>query len=251
MNMVERPARTHRPGLLRLFATLVAALALPALAQTAAAPTSGGDGNEGGSEGGSGYVWNAMQGEKLLALAAKGDATRGEISFEVCQGCHRKGALGRINGSYPRLAGQHRSVLIKQMTDVRAGRRRNDTMLPFADKHVIGPQDIADIAVYLADLPVPPDNGKGPGDGLAAAAPLYREHCAECHGNDGEGDGAKFHPRVNGQHYRYLLREMIAIRDGQRGNANPRMVEIVKPLSNTQLDTLADYMSRLPIVAGR
>jgi len=234
--------RTHRPGLLRLSVALAATLALPTFAQ----PATGDDGSEG-----SGYVWNAMQGEKLQALAAKGDATRGEISFEVCQGCHRKGALGRINGSYPRLAGQHRSVLIKQMTDVRAGRRRNDTMLPFADKHVIGPQDIADIAVYLADLPVPPDNGKGPGEGLAAAQALYRDQCAECHGNDGEGSGTKFYPRVNGQHYRYLLREMVAIRDGQRGNANPRMVDIVKPLSNAQLDALADYMSRLPIVAVR
>lgn len=242
MKPVQRPVRTHRPGLLRLSVALAATLALPTFAQ----PATGDDSSEG-----SGYVWNAMQGEKLQALAAKGDATRGEISFEVCQGCHRKGALGRINGSYPRLAGQHRSVLIKQMTDVRAGRRRNDTMLPFADKHVIGPQDIADIAVYLADLPVPPDNGKGPGDVLPTAQLLYSAQCAECHGNDGEGSGAKFYPRVNGQHYRYLLREMIAIRDGQRGNANPRMVEIVKPLSNAQLDALADYMSRLPIVAVR
>ncbi|MCZ2441228.1 MAG: hypothetical protein LC119_13810, partial [Burkholderiales bacterium] len=60
----------------------------------------------GSSEGDSDYTWNAMQGEKLQALAAKGDATRGEITFEICQGCHRKNALGRPDGSYPRLAGQ-------------------------------------------------------------------------------------------------------------------------------------------------
>lgn len=169
-----------------------------------------------------------MQGEKLQALRAKGDALRGEISFEVCQGCHRAKALGRPDGSYPRLAGQHDTVLIKQMTDVRAGRRRNDEMLPFADHHVIGPEDIADIAVYLSALPVPPDNGKG-----------------------GEGDGARFYPRVSGQHYRYLLRERIDIRDGARTNAYPRMRDVVRALNNEELSDLADHMSRLPVNATR
>ena len=99
------------------------------------------------------YVWNEMKGEKLLALKAKGDVLRGEIAFEVCQGCHEPEALGRADGSYPRLAGQHASVLIKQLTDVRAGRRDNPKMYPFADKHVIGPHEIADKALYLQGLP--------------------------------------------------------------------------------------------------
>ena len=197
------------------------------------------------------YQWNAMQGEKLQVLRAKGDPLRGEISFEVCQGCHRAKALGRPDGSYPRLAGQHDTVLIKQMTDVRAGRRRNDKMLPFADRHVIGPQDIADIATFLAALPVPPDNGKGPGDRLAAAEKAYQADCAECHGKVGEGDGARFYPRVSGQHYKYLLRELIDIRDGARTNAYPRMRSVVRPLSNEQLSDLADLMSRLPVAASR
>lgn len=237
MSLLERSLRVIRAGG-RLAIRLVAAAALPMLPAAASAASADED---------VGYVWNATQGEKLQALAAKGDATRGEITFEICQGCHRKSALGRVDGSYPRLAGQHRSVLIKQMTDVRAGRRRNEIMLPFADKHVIGPQDIADIAIYLSDLPVPPNNGKGPGTDLADAEPVYRARCAECHGDRGEGNAAMFYPRVNGQHYRYLVREMIAIRDGARGNANPRMLEIVKPLSNAQIDALGDYMSRLPV----
>lgn len=197
------------------------------------------------------YVWNEMQGEKLQALRAKGDALRGEIAFEVCQGCHRNRALGREDGKYPRLAGQHASVLVKQMTDVRAGRRDNSRMYPFASEHVLGPQDIADIAVYLSELPVTPDNGKGPGRDLAEAEQLYRFQCVECHGERGEGDAAQFYPRVNGQHYRYLRREMIAIRDGGRGNANPKMVEIIKPLSDVQISALADYMSRIPLLPQR
>jgi cytochrome c553 len=192
------------------------------------------------------YVWNAMQGEKLQALGAKGDPARGEITFEICQGCHRAHALGRPDGSYPRLAGQHITVLIKQMTDVRAGRRRNDKMLPFIDKHVTNPQDIADIAAYLTKLPSPPNNGRGPGTDLARGEKIYAADCATCHGKGGEGDGPQFYPRLNGQHYKYMLREMIDIRSGTRGNSNPRMVEVVKKLSDADLEAAADYLSRLP-----
>jgi len=190
------------------------------------------------------YVWNEMYAEKQQALKAKGDASRGQISFEVCQGCHRAGALGRINGSYPRLAGQHATVLIKQMSDVQVGRRDNPKMYPFADQHVLNPQDIADIALYPQGLPVPPDNGVGPGNKLDRAKQLYEADCVDCHGAKGEGDSAKFYPRVSGQHYKYLLREAVAIRDGQRRNANPTMVRLIKGYTDEDLGLVTDYMSR-------
>ena len=195
---------------------------------------------------GKAYVWNEISAEKEQALKAQGDAKHGAVAFEVCQGCHRRGALGRDDGSYPRLAGQHATVLIKQITDVRAGRRANPKMLPFADDHVLNPQEIADIAVYLRALPVPPDNGKGRGDQLAQGRTIYVSDCASCHGRNGEGDGARFYPRVSGQHYKYLLREVIAIRDSDRHNSHPDMLKAVKPLNNAELESVTDYISRLP-----
>jgi cytochrome c553 len=223
-------------------AALSLALAGAAWAQTAA----GGDAPDQPE-----YVWNEMQGEKLQALRAKGDPVRGEITFEICQGCHRVHALGRADGSYPRLAGQHDTVLIKQMTDVRAGRRRNERMLPFVDKHVVSPQDIADIAAFLTRLPVPADNGKGPGTDLPKGAAIYLDQCATCHGRAGEGDANRFYPRVSGQHFKYLLREMIDIRDGARLNANPKMIGVVKHYADSELEAAADFMSRLPLSTPR
>ncbi|MBK1713926.1 c-type cytochrome [Rubrivivax gelatinosus] len=212
-------------------------LVWPALAwaAAAAAPPPAADG-----------AWNAPYAEKQAALAAPADAARGEIAFEVCQGCHRSGALGRTDGSYPRLAGQHASVLIKQMTDIRAGLRRNEKMRPFIDDSVAGTQDLADIAAYLAGLPSPPNNGQGPGTDLARGEALYRAECSDCHGRRGEGDPGKFYPRLNGQHYRYMLREVADIRDGRRGNANPHMVTVVKKLPDAELAAIVDYLSRLP-----
>ncbi len=192
------------------------------------------------------YVWNRMEGEKLQALGATGDVARGELAFKGCRGCHRSGGKGRPDGSYPRLAGQHSAVLIKQITDIRAGRRDNAKMYPFSSDHVLTPQEIADIALFLQGQPVTPDQGTGPGTDVDRGMQLYARDCAQCHGVRGEGVAAEFYPRVNGQHYLYLVREARAIRDGQRRNANPKMVQAVKSYSDADLDAVSDYMSRLP-----
>jgi cytochrome c553 len=195
--------------------------------------------------GSSGQAWNELKGEKLQALNLKGDAERGAEAFVICQGCHKRGATGTVSGAYPRLAGQHVSVLIEQMTDIRSGKRQNPKMVPFADEHVLTAQEIADIAAYLHALPIPPNLGRGPGNALAHGKELYARDCATCHGDKGEGNAEKFFPLVAGQHFKYLLREARFIRDGNRGNANPDMVKIIKPYSDDDLEAVADYISGL------
>jgi cytochrome c553 len=191
-------------------------------------------------------AWNDIKGEELLALQAKGDPVRGEVAFVPCQGCHRKDASGRTSGAYPRLSGQHATVIIKQITDIRAGRRYNPKMEPYISDHGMTPTEIADIAVYLQGLPMSTENGKGPGTGVAAGKKIYDTECSDCHGDKGEGDAPKFYPMVAAQHYRYLLRELKFIRDGDRRNANPDMVKRIKPYSDEALETMADYMAQLP-----
>jgi cytochrome c553 len=51
---------------------------------------------------------------------------------------------------------------------------------------------------------------------------------------------------VAAQHYRYLLRELKFIRDGDRRNANPDMVKRIKAYGDDDLEALADYMAQLP-----
>ena len=184
---------------------------------------------------------------QLLEWSSTGDAARGEIAFEVCQGCHRRGGAGRPNGSYPRLAGQHASVLVKQLHDIQSGRRTNHKMLPFADASVLGPQQLADVAAYLEAQPLRGDNGKGPGRDLDQGGQVYAASCARCHGERGQGDAAQFVPRLAGQHYLYLLREVTAIRDGQRGNSSPEMIDALRRHSAVELDAACDFASRLAL----
>ncbi|MCD0416843.1 c-type cytochrome [Rubrivivax sp. JA1024] len=191
-------------------------------------------------------AWDAERAERLKALGLGGDPARGVVAYEVCQGCHLPSALGRTDGSYPRLAGQHATVLVKQMLDIRAGRRFSPKMRPFIDEAMVSTQDIVDIASYLSALPSPPNNGRGAGTELAQGRRIYERECASCHGAGGGGEAGRFYPRLNGQHYEYLLRELVYIRDGVRGNADPRMVEAIRTFSFSDLAAVADYVSRLP-----
>ena len=189
-------------------------------------------------------VWNEIKGELKTAMEIKGDPLRGKVAFEQCQGCHRADASGRVSGAYPRLSGQHALVLMKQIADIRSGRRNNPKMEPFISDHVLTPFDIADVAIYLEGLPMSTANGKGTGSTLDKGKQLYDKDCAVCHGGKGEGDAAKFFPMVAAQHYRYLLREVNFIRDGDRRNSNPDMVSVIKLYSSADLDAVADYMSQ-------
>lgn len=191
------------------------------------------------------YVWNEQSGEKAEILKLKGDAERGRNAYRVCQGCHKPNGAGLPDGAYPQLAGQHATVLIKQMADVRDGRRENPKMFPFAGKHIIDMQEIADVAVYLQNMKIPHDNGRGPGTNLARGKELYKNDCHSCHGDNGEGNEKKFYPVLAGQHYKYMLRQMRDIRDGKRRNANPKMVKVVQNYSDADMELVVDYMSRL------
>lgn len=180
-------------------------------------------------------------------LAIKPNAVKGMVSYELCRGCHRADASGRAEAEYPQLAGQHAAVIIKQMLDVRAGRRDSHKMLPFITEEVIPLEDIAHIAAFLHELPVPENNGKGDGNRLAQGQKLYERDCASCHGDNGEGDGAKLYPRVAGQHFPYLFRESKESRDLGRRNANTDMVRVIKPYNDADLAAVSDYMSRLKV----
>jgi cytochrome c553 len=194
------------------------------------------------------YVWNAQEGEKIEALKLKGDIKRGEEAYEVCGACHLPSGAGRPDGTFPQLAGQHSTVLIKQMADIRAGLRDNPTMYPFAVT-LTDPQELADAAAYINSLCIPLDHGKYEGTDaakeLADGRALYEKECKDCHGANGQGAKEKFYPVIAGQHFKYLLRQMTQIRDGKRRNANPDMVKVIKKYNDQQLVAISAYQSSL------
>ncbi|MBI5785421.1 MAG: c-type cytochrome [Rhodocyclales bacterium] len=193
------------------------------------------------------YVWGKMLRERAEAMRASADPVRGMEAFRACRGCHRGDGGGVRDGTYPRLSGQHASVIIKQVTEVRAGIRINPKMDPFASEHAVSVQEIADIAAYLEAVESTRENGKGPDDLTARGKQLYEGNdCIKCHGRHGDGNAAEIFPVVAAQHYGYLLREMKHIQDGTRGNSHPDMVKAIARFTPADLEAVADYLSRLP-----
>lgn len=190
-----------------------------------------------------GYVWNGGRGERLEALRKHGDPTRGAPLFAACVGCHKANAAGTANGWLPRLAGQHSSVLVKQLADIRSGLRDNEQMYPIAAT-LIDAQELADVAAYIQTLSVTAETGLGRGVALERGERLFQQRCATCHGARGEGDATRLFPKLAGQHYFYLLRQTQTVKAGQRRNAHPDMVRALAPLADDDLQAITDWLSR-------
>jgi cytochrome c553 len=182
---------------------------------------------------------------EVMALAP--NLENGRQVYLTCAVCHSPEGWGTPDGSYPQIAGQLRTVIIKQLADIRARHRDNPLMYPFSVPRILGgPQNIADVAAYVAALPMTADHGKGPGVDLDLGAKLYQEHCHDCHGDAGEGREEDHLPQIAGQHFNYLMRQFDAIRTGRRKNSDPEMVKQIQRFTLREQMAVLDYTSRLP-----
>ena len=168
--------------------------------------------------------------------------------YQTCAACHGPDGRGTDDGEIPAIAGQHGSVLLKQLTDFRHDQRWNERMQNFTDRHHLpGAQDLTDVAAYIAYLPRFPPSAKGIGDGrdLGEGASVYFRKCERCHGPLGQGDLLRNRPRLAGQHYLYLLRQLQETAANRRPGMGHAHVDMLKDVSPEQLRGVADYLSRV------
>jgi cytochrome c553 len=193
---------------------------------------------------------DVLEAELRSALALEVNIERGRKAYETCAVCHGPAGEGRPDGTFPRLAGQHHGVIMKQIVDIRARRRENPIMHPYVQR-LMDPQEITDVSGFVSALPPPAEIGTGPGTDLDVGERLYARDCQSCHGARAEGDASRFIPSLAGQHYIYLLRQIRAIGAGRRGNAHPAMKALVARYRDAELKALVDYASRVePITRG-
>ncbi|MGH0033775.1 MAG: c-type cytochrome [Myxococcota bacterium] len=192
----------------------------------------------------------AAMGVVVLLLASDraaqaADADAGEVAYAPCAVCHGDEGRGRADGTFPRIAGQHATVVVKQIEDIRSGRRGN----PIMASHVAmltDPEEMADIAAYVERLSPGPREAPARAEGAERGALLYRRDCARCHGAHGEGSAEGAVPVVAGQHSAYLLRQLRAIAGSRRKNAHPGMVEVVFDYPDEDLRAVVAHLSQLP-----
>jgi cytochrome c553 len=193
-------------------------------------------------------AWTASVAEQQLAaaLGAKPDLQHGVSLFDkMCVACHNSDARGQPNGDIPAIAGQYRSVVLRQLVDFHYGKRLDQRMEAIARSHYLsGAQDLADVAAYVSALPRITDPGRGDGQLVAHGLEVYQRECASCHGPSGQGDARKGVPWLAGQHYEYLLREMYYSFDHRRPNLTDHHVFLDR-FTRPDYQGVADYLSGL------
>jgi cytochrome c553 len=187
------------------------------------------------------------QEELQQVLHAIPDPQHGEHLFQVCAQSHGARGGGLPSGWVPEIAGQHPHVIAKELVDYRHQLRWDDRMEKVAGRHLLQtPQDIADVTAYVGALRPSLQSAVGAGRSLERGQKLYAERCSSCHGRGGQGNNAQRVPRVAGQQYGYLLRQMHDTVDGRRPNMSAMHIALLMPLGMDDLVGLADYMSRMP-----
>jgi cytochrome c553 len=184
--------------------------------------------------------------ELLAAVRDKPNLDRGAELFRNCAVCHGPSGGGTLDGGVPRIAGQHASVIAKQLVDYRHDRRWDMRMEHFADRHhLVDAQAIADVAGYINHLSIEVPPGVGSGELVDHGAAVFEKQCQSCHGRSADGDEKAMIPRIAGQHYEYLTRQIYDAVDGRRPNFSTAHVRLLAHLERDDIVGLADYLSRL------
>ena len=182
-------------------------------------------------------------------LVAQGDPVAGKAKSLVCGSCH--GADGNSTLAInPKLAGQGKAYLYKQLVEFKSGVRQNATMAAMVMG--LNDEDMHDLAAYYSSQEVT----------LCGADPqlvdlgrsLYRAGnkdlgvaaCMACHAPDGLGNGPAGFPALGGQHAEYTLAQLKSFRSGIRNNDTAKMMRAtVERLTDPELEALASYLAGL------
>lgn len=191
----------------------------------------------------------AQSGEAKPATQPRGDPVAGREKSQLCQGCHGEYGDSFEEGLVPKLSGQHRQFIAKQIRDYQAGTRSHQIMNAMAA--TVSEEDIADIAAYYASQPKMKGNGSG--DNLVGKrlflhgdTSRIRFGCVNCHGVNGKGMGYKvpMFPVIGGQQKNYLRKMLTEYRDGIVTNSPRSIMNIVaRTLSDAEIDALAEYLA--------
>ena len=178
----------------------------------------------------------------VAAQAAWGqDVEAGREKAAPCVACHGPNGNSTVP-LFPILAGQTARYVYLQLRDFQEGRRHDPQMDPFAAN--LSRQDMFDLAVFFAaQRPQPtafkPDREKAARGEKKAAETL----CTMCHLKAFIGQNEI--PRVAGQHYEYIVKQMRDFRAGKRTNDAGNMASVSKTLSEEDIDDLGHYLAGL------
>ena len=101
------------------------------------------------------------------------------------------------------------------------------------------------VAVLVSALAAAPKGGVPPNPKAGKSEAAL---CGACHGAEGMSVATNV-PNLAGQHYEYLMEQLIAYKEGTRKNGV--MNELIRPMSLEQLQNIAAYFSSVPLTVDK
>lgn len=180
----------------------------------------------------------ARIGEDPAGLSAA--VLQGQKDASVCRHCHGVGG-NSVLPEVPNLASQNAGYLLEQMNKFALGQRKSSAFMEGMIK-ALSPEERINIALYLSQQPVAPTPA-AKGAHSAAGKQLYEKLCISCHGAGAAGSHTI--PRLAGQQVKYLDDSLKRYRSGDGARIDPRMAAYTRNLKDTDIRSLADYLSTL------
>jgi cytochrome c553 len=181
------------------------------------------------------------------APAFKPDLARGQQLATTCAACHAADG-SRGTPANPILAGQHPEYLAKQLSEFKAGKRKNAVMQGMSA--ALSDEDMKHLAAFYASKTAKAGFAKNK-DSIVLGETIYRggilakgiPACSGCHSPNGAGIPAQY-PRLSGQHADYTNAQLQAFRSGLRAN-NAQMSGIASKMNDAEMAAVADYIAGL------
>ena len=165
----------------------------------------------------------------------------GRNKAEACVACHGPGGIS-ADPAFPILAGQTARYTYLQLKDFKEGRRTEPLMEPFVA--TLTREDMFDLAAFFAAQKPRPNAFKAdPGRVARGKAKADEVLCTMCH--LGGFLGQNEIPRLAGQHYAYVVKQMRDFKAGRRTNDAGNMASVSKTLSERDIEDLAHFLSSL------
>jgi cytochrome c553 len=164
-----------------------------------------------------------------------------ETKAQTCFTCH--GPNGNSsNAMYPTLAGQNSRYIYLQLRDFKESRRKDPQMTPMAES--LSRDDMLALADFFSKQKPAPSVFKADAAKVAAGRKKSEEVlCPMCH--LGEFVGQNEIPRVAGQQYAYIRKQLEDFRAKRRTNDAGNMTSVAGTLSDADIENLAQYIANL------
>jgi cytochrome c553 len=164
--------------------------------------------------------------------------TQAPAKAAVCTACHGEGGRSTIPAN-PILAGQTSRYLYLQLRDFQEGRRNDPQMSPMVKD--LSRDELRELSDWFAQQKPPIQNFKVDSE-KAKLGKIKADDtlCTMCHLGGFKGQNEI--PRVAGQHYEYIVKQLKDFKARRRTNDAGNMTSVSGTLSDADIENVAHYL---------